>query len=47
MSGYASEAVGEGTEHNEAAVFLPKPFSVEALNRAVARAAEIGRGATH
>jgi nitrogen-specific signal transduction histidine kinase/ActR/RegA family two-component response regulator len=43
MSGYAGDATGEGAELDAGAVFLPKPFSVEALGRAVDRAADIGR----
>lgn len=43
MSGYGGDAVGDTAELNAAAVFLPKPFSVEALSRAVGRAADVAR----
>jgi len=42
MSGYAVDAAGQGAELNAGAVFLPKPFSLEALSRAVDRAVDIG-----
>jgi CheY-like chemotaxis protein len=43
MSGYVDDALGRGTELTASGEFLPKPFSVEGLNRAVGRAAEAGR----
>jgi two-component system cell cycle sensor histidine kinase/response regulator CckA len=43
MSGSAGDPAGEGVVLDAAAVFIPKPFSAEALSRAVARAADIGR----
>ena len=46
MSGYSKEAVGPGGEIGLSGVFLPKPFSLEALGRAVARAVEASRAET-
>jgi two-component system cell cycle sensor histidine kinase/response regulator CckA len=39
MSGYAEGVPGRGGELRASGEFLPKPFSVSALNRAVGRAA--------
>jgi CheY-like chemotaxis protein len=43
MSGSAGDSAGDGVVLDAAAVFIPKPFSVVTLSRAVARAADIGR----
>jgi signal transduction histidine kinase/CheY-like chemotaxis protein len=43
MSGYAEDVLGRGGELRASGEFLPKPFSVEALSRAVGRAADAGR----
>jgi two-component system cell cycle sensor histidine kinase/response regulator CckA len=43
MSGYVDDALGRGPELTAAGEFLPKPFTVEALNRTVGRAADAGR----
>jgi two-component system cell cycle sensor histidine kinase/response regulator CckA len=45
MSGYAEDLPGRMGELRAAGEFLPKPFSVDALNRAVGRAAEAARRA--
>lgn len=45
MSGYAEDDLGRGPELSVPGAILPKPFNVEALNRAVGRAADAaGRG---
>ena len=46
MSGSAGDSAGDGVVLDAAAVFIPKPFSVVTLSRAVARAADIGRHPT-
>jgi len=47
MSGYAEDDLGRGPELSVPGAILPKPFNVEALNRAVGRAADAaGRGTT-
>jgi CheY-like chemotaxis protein len=43
MSGYSEDAVDRGGEIGELGEFLPKPFSVTALSRAVGRAADARR----
>jgi two-component system cell cycle sensor histidine kinase/response regulator CckA len=43
MSGNAGEALGRGRELSSAGEFLAKPFTKEALGRAVAQAADRGR----
>jgi len=43
MSGYADEAVGPGGSLGASGGFLPKPFSVKALTRAVGRAIAAAR----
>ena len=43
MSGYSEDAVDRGGELGELGEFLPKPFSVAALGRAVGRAADARR----
>ena len=45
MSGYSGDAVDRGGELGEPGEFLPKPFSVGAINRAVGRAADARRQA--
>jgi two-component system cell cycle sensor histidine kinase/response regulator CckA len=40
MSGFAEDALDRGSELRAAGEFLPKPFSMEALNKAVGRAAD-------
>jgi len=45
-SGYAVDALGRGAGLSVPGVFLPKPFSLDSLSRAVGRAADIGRGGT-
>jgi PAS domain S-box-containing protein len=42
MSGYAEAAVRRGGELGGSGEFLPKPFSLEALSRAIGRAADAG-----
>ena len=42
MSGYAEGGLGPGAELNASSEILPKPFNVEALNRAVGRAVDAG-----
>ena len=42
MSGYSDDAGGRANEIGSKGVFLPKPFSVEALRRAVGRATGFG-----
>ena len=39
MSGYAQDALGHGSELSASGEFLPKPFTIDSLSRAVARAA--------
>jgi len=40
MSGFAADAIGSGNELHAIGEFLPKPFSMETLSRAVGRAAD-------
>lgn len=46
MSGYAEGAPGRGGDLRVSGEFLPKPFSMQTLFRAVGRAAEAGRRGT-
>ncbi len=45
VSGYDEDAVGRGTERTAVGDFLPKPFTVDALRRAVDRAGDKARPA--
>jgi PAS domain S-box-containing protein len=42
MSGYAEDDLGPNAELNSSSEILPKPFNLEALSRAVGRAADAG-----
>ena len=46
MSGYADDDLGRDPELTASSEILPKPFNVEALSRAVGRAADAGRRGT-
>jgi len=43
MSGHAEDDLGRGGDRSLSGEFLPKPFDMKALNRAVGRAAAAGR----
>jgi two-component system cell cycle sensor histidine kinase/response regulator CckA len=43
MSGHAEDDLGRGGDRSLSGEFLPKPFDMKALNRAVGRAADAGR----
>jgi two-component SAPR family response regulator len=44
MSGYAQDVVGHDGQLSVQGEFLPKPFTMDGLSRAVARAAETNHG---